>query len=90
MAQFNTVYVLYCNRVGHEEGWTYSGGSFAVDPMGEVIAEAGSESEELLLVDVLPERLREARTFYPLLRDERAHLVSRELRRLLRLGAGEE
>ena len=90
MAQFNTVYVLYCNRVGHEEGWTYSGGSFAVDPMGEVIAEAGSDSEELLLVDVLPERLREARTFYPLLRDERAHLVSRELRRLLRLRAGEE
>jgi predicted amidohydrolase len=88
-AQFLTVYVVYANRVGHEEGWTYSGGSFAVDPAGEVIAEAGAEREEMLLVDVLPDRLREARTFTPLLRDERPHLVSRELDRLLRERAGE-
>lgn len=89
-AQFNTVYVVYCNRVGHEEGWTYSGGSFAVDPMGEVTAEAGADAEEMLLLEVRPERLREARTFYPLLRDERAHLVSRELDRLLRQRAAED
>jgi predicted amidohydrolase len=83
-AQFNTTYVLYCNRVGQEEGWTYSGGSLAVDPLGNLLAEAGPEEEEMLLVEVEPGRLREARTHYPLLRDERAHLVSRELDRLLR------
>jgi predicted amidohydrolase len=88
-AQFHTVYVLYCNRVGHEEGWTYSGGSFAVDPMGELIGEAGPDAEEMLLVELVPERLREARSFYPLLRDERSHLVQRELERLLSERAGE-
>jgi predicted amidohydrolase len=82
-AQFHTVYVLYCNRVGHEEGWTYSGGSLAMDPRGEVLAEAGPDEEDLLLVDVKPSRLHEARSHVPLLRDERAHLVSRELDRLL-------
>ena len=82
-AQFFTAYVVYCNRVGHEEGWTYSGGSFAVDPMGEVLAEASEGSEELLMVEVRTDRLREARTAYPLLRDERPHLVGRELERLL-------
>jgi predicted amidohydrolase len=86
-AQFNTTYVLYCNRVGQEEGWTFSGGSLAVDPLGNVLAEAGPDEEEMLLVEVEPDRLREARTLYPLLRDERAHLVSRELNRLLRARA---
>jgi len=88
-AQFHTMYVVFCNRVGHEEGWTFSGGSFAVDPMGEVLAEAGAEDEELLEIEVRPERIHEARTFYPLLRDERAHLVGRELARVLRLRAEE-
>ena len=89
IAQFNTVYVVYCNRVGHEDGWTYSGGSLAVDPLGEVIAESGREGEDLLLVDVRPERLREARIQLPLLRDERAHLVRRELGRVLRRRAAD-
>jgi predicted amidohydrolase len=82
-AQFHTVYVLLANRVGHEDGWTYSGGSLAVDPRGKVIAEAGPDQEELLLVDVKQARLREARGHVPLLRDERPHLVARELDRLL-------
>jgi len=89
IAQFNTVYVIYCNRVGHEDGWTYSGGSLAVDPLGEVIAEAGGDGEELLVVDVCPERLREARIRLPLLRDEKAHLVERELGRVLRRRAAD-
>ncbi len=82
-AQFHTVYVLFCNRVGHEDGWTYSGGSLIVDPRGEVIAEAGADKEELLVAEFEPERLREARAHVPLLRDEQAHLVSRELDRIL-------
>jgi predicted amidohydrolase len=69
--------------VGQEDGWTYSGGSLAVDPQGQVVAEAGPDDEELLLVEVKPERLREARAHVPLLRDERPHLVARELDRLL-------
>lgn len=82
-AQFHTVYVLYCNRVGQEDGWTYSGGSVAVDPQGRVLVEAGPDEEELLLVEVKSERLREARAHLPLRRDERPHLVARELDRLL-------
>ena len=42
------------------------------------------------MVNLRPERLREARTFYPLLRDEKAHLTSRELTRLLGRRAEEE
>jgi predicted amidohydrolase len=83
IAQFNTVYVVYCNRVGHEDGWTYSGGSLAVDPLGEVIAESSRDGDDLLVADVRPERLREARIRLPLLRDEKAHLVQRELARVL-------
>lgn len=83
IARFHTVHVLYCNRVGQEDGWTFSGGSMVVDPTGQIVTEAGSRDEELLVADLRPEKLREARMLYPLLRDERPHLVGRELGRIL-------
>ena len=66
---------------------TPAGGSLAVDPRGEVIAEAGPDEEELLLAKVKPSRLLETRVHVPLLRDEQAHLVSRELDRPLWRGS---
>lgn len=82
VARFQTVYVLYANRVGFEDGIHFGGGSFAVDPFGRLLARSESWEEEMLWADLSTDALREARTAYPLLRDERLDLLYRELGRL--------
>ena len=62
----------------------YGGGSFVVDPTGEVVARADAFGEELLLAEVRECEVRRARTRWPLLRDEKPEMVLRELERLLR------
>jgi predicted amidohydrolase len=65
---------LATNRVGNGGGLDYAGGTIAIDPFGEVLAEAG-DGEETLLVDVSPTRVREVRTAYPFLADRRPFSV---------------
>ncbi len=66
----NQAYVLATNRVGSGGGVEYAGGTIAVGPFGEVLAEAG-DKEEVLFVDVSPERVAEVRSAYPFLADRR-------------------
>jgi len=70
----NQAYVLATNRVGSGGGVDYAGGSLAVGPFGEVLAEAG-ESEETVLVDLAGERVEEVRAAFPFLADRRAFSV---------------
>jgi predicted amidohydrolase len=39
----NHLFVAYCNRCGEGPGMTYCGGSVIIDPMGEVLCEAGAD-----------------------------------------------
>jgi predicted amidohydrolase len=89
-AQLTTSYVLYCNRVGYEDGVHFWGGSRVVDPDGKVCAEAG-DAEELLWQRIDLHAIRRVRLAYPLLRDERHDLTDAETDRLrhLRLSAPE-
>lgn len=48
----NGYFTALCNRVGEEECLTFSGESFVCNPEGEVIARAGSGTEEILFCDV--------------------------------------
>ena len=82
VARFLSCFVLYVNRSGVEDGWTYGGGSFAVDPGGTMIASAAGLRPESLMVTIDPPRLSKARTSTPLLRDEKLDLVRRELERI--------
>ncbi len=57
-------YVVRANRIGEYRGkehtWRFYGHSFAIDPGGEVVVELG-ESEELLIVNVEKESIKEAK-----------------------------
>jgi len=75
-------YFIYVNRVGTEDGFVFSGKSFVANPFGEIVAQASSLNEELLLVDLKEELIRSARVGLPLLRDERLEVVLDSLRRL--------
>lgn len=76
-------HVLHANRVGVEEGVTFTGASEAFGPSGERLAKGKDLDEDLVLVDVDPAARRAARLRMPFLREERPHLIQRELTRVL-------
>ncbi|MFE9402617.1 carbon-nitrogen hydrolase family protein [Streptomyces sp. NPDC006530] len=65
----NTVYAVLANHVGVTGGWRACGASAVWGPDGRLVAEGGPTDEELVLADLLPERLRAAREAEPMLRD---------------------
>jgi len=78
-AQYLTVYVVFANRVGHEDGIGFWGGSEVIGPDGTICARATEFDEQLLVADIDPELVARERARNPLLRDERADLVFRVL-----------
>jgi len=69
----NQAYVLGVNRVGSGDGLAYAGDSRVVDPWGELLASAAGQ-ETLLLAEVDPARVAEAREALPVMRDRRKAL----------------
>jgi N-carbamoylputrescine amidase len=73
----NGLPLLACNRFGFEaapdggRGIQFWGSSFAAGPQGELLAQAGSDGRELLVVDVDLQRSESVRRIWPFLRDRR-------------------
>lgn len=72
--QLFTSYVVYCNRVGYEDGVGFWGGSRVVAPDGGVLIEAPERDETLVVCRLSYEYLKNVRFALPLLRDERHDL----------------
>ena len=51
-AQENHYAVAACNRVGIERGWRFIGQSKIVDCMGDVLAEASEDQEEIIVAEI--------------------------------------
>ena len=81
-AQLFTTYVVYCNRVGYEDGINFWGGSRVVDPEGRTDGNPAGRDEAMPLHHLDLAALRRARTANPMLRDERHDIVDAELHRL--------
>ncbi len=82
----NGVYVVANNRIGHEGaadgGLEFWGRSFVVDPFGRILARAGTDTEEVLVVDCDPKLQEETRRNWPFLRDRRIDAYAPITRRL--------
>jgi predicted amidohydrolase len=76
-------WVVYANRCGYEEGWAFQGGSFVCSPAGPVVAEGKILGPDLVIGDLAEAPLRSARLATPVMRDEKADLVRREIDRIL-------
>ena len=83
-AQLFTAYVVYCNRVGYEDGIAFWGGSRVVGPDGATVIEPAGADETIVYQRVEKTALRRARIAYPLLRDERHDVTDAETERILR------
>ncbi len=67
-----------CNRAGfepdpsgHTAGIRFWGSSFVCGPQGELLAQAGCEQTEVLLVELQPARSEQVRRIWPFMRDRR-------------------
>jgi N-carbamoylputrescine amidase len=83
----NGIYVAAVNRVGYEgppdHGLEFWGSSFVADPFGQVIAQASSDQEEILVAECDPRRTEEVRRNWPFLRDRRIDAYAPILKRWL-------
>jgi len=66
----NQCYVIGVNRVGEGGGYSFTGGSAIIDPLGESITQ-GEEKETLLVADIDAEKVKEIRSQFPFLKDKR-------------------
>ncbi|HEY4583860.1 MAG TPA: carbon-nitrogen hydrolase [Lysobacter sp.] len=73
----NGLPVLSCNRVGHEpspvgrSGIDFWGSSHVLGPQGEFLAEASTDSAQVLMAEVDLRRSEDVRRIWPFLRDRR-------------------
>jgi predicted amidohydrolase len=66
----NQAYVVGVNRVGEGGGLAYAGDSCIIDPLGEVLAQAGN-SERIVLADVSAAHVAATRVSFPFMADRR-------------------
>jgi len=84
VAHFSTAFVLYCNRVGSEDGAIFAGGSFVFDPEGTLLARAPEVDEAVLVCDLDLGLVRDVRKRWTFKRDERPEIVLHSLERIVR------
>ncbi len=83
-AQLFTAYLIYCNRVGFEDGIAFWGGSRVVGPDGHPLDAPAGSDECLVIHRIDLAAVRRARIANPLLRDERHDINDTQAERLRR------
>ena len=81
-AQTYSLFIVYANRVGFEDGVGFWGGSEIVDPNGVRLAKAKYYDEDLIVAPINLKAARRQRVVSPLLRDENLDLTINELLRI--------
>lgn len=67
----NGVHVVSVNRVGHEAGVDFWGGSFIANPFGTVLYQASHQKEEIAVQEIDLSKTDSYRIHWPFLRDRR-------------------
>lgn len=73
-ALVNTCWVIYCNRVGWEEGSFYTGGSLVVRPGGEILERAPYLEDHLLTAEIDLREVDRLRWRLPLVQAKRTDI----------------
>ncbi len=77
-----SLFLIYANRVGFEDGVGFWGGSEVLDPFGQRLTKAKYYEEDFVVAEVSLEVARRKRAASPLLRDEDTDLTINELMRI--------
>ena len=81
-ARLLSSYIIFCNRVGFEDGVNFWGGSEVVAPDGEILASAKQFDEDFVVADIKENDVRRARRFSRHFLDDEIDIVINELRRI--------
>ncbi len=82
-AQIYTLYVIFANRIGFEDGVNFWGGSEIVMPSGKAAVKGDYFKECMVTGEISIDALKRERIFSPLLRDEKIELTIKELERII-------
>jgi predicted amidohydrolase len=77
-----SLFVVYANRVGFEDGVGFWGGSAIVDPSGCPLGKGRYYEPDLVVATMNLDRVRQRRVVAPMLRDEALDLTIHELLRI--------
>ena len=75
----NGVFVAACNRVGRENAVTFYGSSFVCDPLGNVLAQAGRQGDEVIHAILKADVRQQYLELFPLLHQRRPQHYGRLL-----------
>jgi predicted amidohydrolase len=81
-ARLLSTYMVFCNRVGYEDGLNFWGGSEVVNPMGEVVIQAKHFEEDMVFVELNTEEIKRARRLSRHFLDDDERIVIEELQRI--------
>lgn len=82
LAYFSSCFVVYCNRVGWEDGKVFAGGSFVYSPTGGLVGRAAYAEEDLLICEIDPGEIGAMHKRRPYLRDNRPDIILENLERI--------
>lgn len=83
ISRFSQTFVIYCNRVGYEEGKSFAGGSFIYNPGGQLIAKCPYVDEDFLVKEIHLEDIRRFRKKRPYRRDDKPEVICEALKRVI-------
>lgn len=83
ISRFSTVFLIYCNRVGFEDGKHFAGGSFIYNPAGEMVARAAYVDQDFLFAEINLDEIRKIRKKWPYKRDDRPEIILEALKRIV-------
>ncbi|MED4012015.1 MULTISPECIES: carbon-nitrogen family hydrolase [Priestia] len=69
----NQCFVIAVNRCGESEGTPFPGNSMVIDPLGEILLE-GSQEEDIYIIEVDLEKVKNVREHIPVITDQRLDL----------------
>ncbi len=83
IARLVSSYVVFCNRVGYEDGINFWGGSEVISPHGDVVIQAKLFEKDMVFAEIDDNEVRRARRLSRHFLDENLYLFRRELNRIL-------
>ncbi len=83
VSHFFQTFVIYCNRVGFEDGKSFAGGSFIYNPGGQLVAKSPHVDEDFLVKDIDLEEIRRFRKSRPYYRDEKPEITLEAFKRIV-------
>ena len=83
-ARLLSSYVVFCNRVGYEDGVNFWGGSEVIGPHGDIMVQAKLFDSDLVFAEIDENEIRRARRLSRHFLDEDMLLLQSELQRIIR------